>query len=91
MRPGRRLAISTFTTRVAAAREALGTLGAGGATTTALAQLNGMVQAQAAMVAYIDDFVLMFWLTLAAVPLILLLRKPGAAAGGDAHAAAVME
>ena len=34
---------------------------------------------------------LMLWLTLAAMPLIFLLRKPGAPAGGDAHAAAVME
>ena len=64
---------------------------AGGATPTALAQLGNLVQAQAAMVAYIDDFMLMFWLTLAAMPLIFLLRKPGVPVGGDAHAAAVME
>jgi DHA2 family multidrug resistance protein len=57
--------------------------------TATLAQLNAQVQAQAAMVGYIDDFMLMFWLTLAAIPLVLLLRKPGTPTGG--HAAAAME
>jgi DHA2 family multidrug resistance protein len=65
---------------------------AGGETATSLAQLGNLVQAQAAMIAYIDDFMLMFWLTLASIPLILLLRRPGAPAGdGGAHAAAAME
>ena len=58
--------------------------------TATLAQLNAQVQAQAAMIAYVDDFMLMFWLTLAAIPLILLLRKPGAPVAGG-HAAAAME
>ncbi|HVH02225.1 MAG TPA: hypothetical protein VM891_04615 [Amaricoccus sp.] len=64
----------------------------GGSTdvTATLIQLNGQVQAQAAMIAYIDDFKLMMWLTLAAIPLIFLLRKPGAPAGGG-HAAPAME
>lgn len=43
------------------------------------------------MVAYIDDFTLMFWLTLASIPLIFLLREPGARAGGDTHAVAAIE
>jgi len=50
--------------------------------TSTLIQLNTQVRAQAAMIAYIDDFKLMIWLTLAAVPLIFLLCKPGAAEGG---------
>lgn len=58
--------------------------------TTTLLQLNNQVQAQAAMIAYIDDFKLMMWLTLAALPLILLLRKPRVPAAGS-HAAPAME
>ncbi len=34
---------------------------------------------QAASIAYIDDFVLMMWVTLCAVPLLVLLRKRKAA------------
>jgi DHA2 family multidrug resistance protein len=56
--------------------------------TSTLVQLNAEVQAQAAMVAYVDDFMLMFYLTLAAIPLIFLLRKAGAPAAGG-HAAAM--
>ena len=41
-----------------------------------MAGLNGQVSAQAAMVSYIDVFHLMFLTTLAAIPLVLLLRKP---------------
>jgi DHA2 family multidrug resistance protein len=36
--------------------------------------IDGMVMQQAAMIAYLDDFKLMFWITLAAVPLLFLLR-----------------
>jgi DHA2 family multidrug resistance protein len=39
--------------------------------------LNGQVTQQASMVAYIDVFHVMFLATLAAIPLVLLLRKPG--------------
>ncbi|WEK42810.1 MAG: hypothetical protein P0Y64_15855 [Candidatus Sphingomonas colombiensis] len=35
-----------------------------------------MINQQAAMVAYIDDFYLMSWISIAAVPLVLLLKKP---------------
>lgn len=47
---------------------------------TAMAMVNAEINRQAAMVAYIDDFWLMMWVTLASIPLVLLLRppKPGA-------------
>ena len=41
-----------------------------------MAMVNAEINRQAAMVAYIDDFWLMMWVTLAAVPLVLLLRPP---------------
>jgi len=37
---------------------------------------DGMINQQAAMIAYIDDFYLMAWISIAVVPLVLLLRKP---------------
>jgi len=40
-----------------------------------MAMANALVTRQAAMVAYIDDFYLMMWLSLAAVPLVFLMRK----------------
>ncbi len=42
--------------------------------------INQIVTQQAAMVAYVDDFTAMMWVTVAAMPLILLLRRPGSAA-----------
>lgn len=42
----------------------------------ALAALNAEVTRQAAAIAYINDFWLMMWLTLAALPLLLLFRMP---------------
>lgn len=55
------------------------------------AQLDGLVNAQAMMLAYVDDFRLMLGITFCATPLLLLLRyrKPGAAeaAGGPPAAA----
>ncbi len=56
--------------------------------TTALAAMNGEVSRQAAMVAYVDDFKLMMLMTLAVVPLIVLLR-PSRKAPSAEHA--VME
>jgi DHA2 family multidrug resistance protein len=44
-----------------------------------LSALNAQVTEQAAMIAYNDNFKLMFWLSLAAIPLLLLLRKGGGA------------
>ena len=35
-----------------------------------------MVNQQAAMIAYINDFHLMAWISIVVVPLVMLLRKP---------------
>jgi DHA2 family multidrug resistance protein len=48
---------------------------------TAMVLLNAEVTRQAAMIAYIDDFYLMMWITLAAAPLAFLMRKNTAPAG----------
>ncbi len=53
----------------------------------ALNQLMGLVQQQSAMLAYLDDFLLMALVTLASAPIVLMLRKPKAAIAADpAHA-----
>lgn len=41
-----------------------------------LAAVNGQVTAQAAMIAYNNDFKLLLWLCVASIPLVLVLRKP---------------
>ena len=46
--------------------------------------LNGMISNQAAMIAYIDDFWLMMVLTVATIPLLLLIKKVRPAGGGHA-------
>jgi DHA2 family multidrug resistance protein len=43
-----------------------------------IAALNAEVTRQSTMVAYIDDFKLMMIIVLVSVPLLLLLRRPGA-------------
>jgi DHA2 family multidrug resistance protein len=55
-----------------------------------LVALNGEVTRQAAMIAYVDDFVVMLAATLLVIPLLLLIRPPkrGAAGGSTAHAVA---
>jgi MFS transporter, DHA2 family, multidrug resistance protein len=53
-------------------------------TPSGVAALNAEATRQAAMVAYIDDFLLMMALVVVALPLILLLRKPRASTGGAA-------
>jgi DHA2 family multidrug resistance protein len=45
--------------------------------TTALTGIDGLVNMQAAMISYLDDFWLMMWITLAAIPLAFALRRPG--------------
>ena len=50
------------------------------------AALDGVVTQQAAMIAYIDDFRLMLYLTLAVIPLLLLIRPPRRGAAAEAHA-----
>lgn len=52
-----------------------------------LAAINGEVTRQAATLAYLQDFRLMMWITVAAIPLIILLRaspKKAAVNGGNA-------
>lgn len=44
--------------------------------TTVMSMMDAEVNRQSAMVAYIDNFYLMMWLSLAAIPLALLIRKP---------------
>ena len=53
------------------------------------AMLDGLINQQALMIAYVDDFMLMLVITLAAAPLLLLLRYRRAAPGGAAVAAAI--
>jgi MFS transporter, DHA2 family, multidrug resistance protein len=53
-------------------------------TASGIAALDAEATRQAAMIAYIDDFLLMMALVVAALPLIFLLRKPRAAAQGAA-------
>ena len=59
-----------------------------------LAQMKGAVTRQSLMVAYLDDFYLMMFITLAAAPLLFILKSPNAkpatkappsAAAADAH------
>jgi MFS transporter, DHA2 family, multidrug resistance protein len=45
-------------------------------TDTVFAAADAMINQQAAMIAYLDDFYLMSWISLAAAPLVVLLRKP---------------
>ena len=52
----------------------------------ALSQIDQLVNAQALMISYIDDFKLMMIVTLCAIPLALLLRKPRAVAAAPAAA-----
>lgn len=56
-------------------------LGSAGQTMAAL--LNAEVTRQAAMIAYLDDFKLMMILTAAAIPLVLLLRRPARPKASD--------
>lgn len=58
-------------------------------TATGRAALNAMIQNQAAIISYIDDFKLMMVLTLAAIPLLLLLR--GAPASDHSEHTMAME
>jgi DHA2 family multidrug resistance protein len=55
-------------------------------TPSGLAALNAEATRQAAMVAYIDNFMLMMMIVIAGLPLLLLLRKPRPAAAAPAAA-----
>ena len=48
----------------------------GGSTDMVAAMANGIVNQQAAMIAYLNDFALMMVLTACALPLVLLLKRP---------------
>jgi MFS transporter, DHA2 family, multidrug resistance protein len=48
----------------------------GVASDAAMSFVDAMVNKQAAMIAYIDDFYLMAWISIAVVPMVLLLKKP---------------
>ena len=50
------------------------------------AALDGMITQQASMIAYINDFRLMLYLTLVVIPSLVLIRAPGRAAAAQAHA-----
>jgi drug resistance transporter, EmrB/QacA subfamily len=56
-------------------------------TPAGLAMINAEVTRQAATLAYLQDFRLMMWITLAAIPLILLLRNPARKPTRDNHQA----
>ena len=57
------------------------------ATVAGITSLNGEVTRQASMVAYVDDFRLMLIITIACMPMLLLMRRPRAAGGEPLHAA----
>jgi DHA2 family multidrug resistance protein len=65
-----------------------GGLSVAGGSPEVFAYLNGLVTTQAQMIAYLDDFKLMAFVTLACIPMLLLLRRKGSVA---APAAAVAE
>jgi len=44
-----------------------------------IARVDGLVSQQAAMIAYVNDFVLILLLTVAALPIVFFLRRPGSA------------
>jgi DHA2 family multidrug resistance protein len=53
--------------------------------------LDSAVTQQAAMIAYIDDFWLMLYLTVGVTPLLLLIRPPGRSKAPEADTHAVMD
>ncbi|NUS20340.1 MAG: DHA2 family efflux MFS transporter permease subunit [Mesorhizobium sp.] len=54
---------------------------------SALSQVDRAVNAQSMMISYINDFKILMVMTLAAIPFVILLRKPKAAPAGGAPAA----
>ena len=61
----------------------------GGASDTVLSVANGIVNEQAAMIAYLNDFKLMMVLTACALPLVLVLKRPTARGPVKADADAI--
>ena len=60
--------------------------GAASGNAAALSQMDQLVNVQALMISYIDDFKLMMIVTLCALPLVLALRKPRGGCGADGGA-----
>jgi DHA2 family multidrug resistance protein len=56
-------------------------------TTAGRLALNAEITRQAGMVAYVDDFKLMFLITFACMPMLLLMRRPRRASAEPVHAA----
>ena len=56
------------------------------ATAAGITSLNGEITRQASMVAYLDDFRLMLIITIACMPMLLLMRKPRPVGGEPLHA-----
>jgi DHA2 family multidrug resistance protein len=54
-----------------------------------LAMLQGEVVRQAATIAFLQDFRMMAWICVAALPLVVLLRRPSRVQGGPAHSPAL--
>jgi DHA2 family multidrug resistance protein len=54
----------------------LGALAAFAPAAPLMATADAMINRQAAMIAYLDDFYLMSWISIAVVPLVFLLQKP---------------
>ena len=57
----------------------------------AAAMVNAEINRQAAFIAYIDDFYFMMWVTLAAIPLVMLLRTAKKQAAGEMHDSLVID
>jgi DHA2 family multidrug resistance protein len=55
-------------------------------TPAGITSLNGEITRQASMVAYVDDFRLMLIITIACMPMLLLMRKPRPVGGEPLHA-----
>ncbi len=49
---------------------------------SALALVDAEINRQSAFIAYLDDFWIMMWLTMVAIPLVLLLRPARSGGGG---------
>jgi len=64
---------------------------AAGGDPMALSVVDRMVNLQAMMISYVNDFKILMVMTLAAIPFVFLLRKPKAAPSGGAAPAAHMD
>ena len=58
---------------------------------TVVALADAEINRQAAFIAYIDDFYLMMWVTLASIPLVLLLRPAKKDEAGELHDSLVLD